>query len=95
MVFDQLLASQALPEASICTAVRSWIALLRKPCAGDSTVPVEAPGGQAAMLVPHSSDTDALPKPATHTRSCPSMAIHQCEPPPTLGTICYGRTSSA
>ncbi|TWV53671.1 hypothetical protein FRZ03_09235 [Streptomyces misionensis] len=74
---DQLLASQTLPDWSICTAVRCWIALLRKPCGGDRTAPVVLPGGQAPVSVPHSVHTLGVRKPATHTRSDPSTATDQ------------------
>ena len=77
MIFARLLATQTLPEASICTAARCWIALFRKPVPGDRTVPAEAPAGQAAVFTPHSSDTEEAPNPATHTRSVPSTATDQ------------------
>lgn len=40
----------------------------------DSTVPVDEPGGHAAVSVPQRSHTWGMPKPATQTRPDPSMA---------------------
>src|SRR5450755_2256647 len=74
----QLFATQTLPDASICTAVRCSSPPLVNPRArGERTPPVRVPGGQRDRFAPHSSVRVWPMKLATQMLPLPSTAVLQ------------------